>query len=444
MIKTTVIVPVYNTELYVRECLESIFAQTQKEIEVIAIDDGSTDKSLEILEEMKQEYPQLMIISQENHGLGYTRNAGIDIARGEYIYFIDSDDCLNRKDALEICYEYAGKEELELVIFDADIFGDVENKKNAYDRSRMIAEKMQVVSGPQFFKRYFSRTYCPCTWLLYISCDTIKRYGIRFMPNVYYEDNEFYCRLMSHVQRMMYLPEPFYKRRYRKASITSSRFDKRHAQDMLKVSEAVWNLEIPVTYKETKRIAGKILQTLMRSCREEGLVTETALMKQILESVLQMYGNNIREISVYQYIDTLKKVCAQLPAAVVPIEILEEIKERQNLLFRKIADKIPFQNASCRIGIFGTGKYADGFLDHYEKYVGSIEAETIYIDSYRESLVQKYRSGEVYNIKDIGNLPLDLIVIMSNLYENEMYDLIKTLYGEKFPVLRLYGELEYE
>ena len=94
MIKTSIIVPVYNTAEYLRDCFDSIFHQTQKEIEIIAINDGSTDNSLDVLQEIKKEHPELIILSQVNQGLGATRNRGIKLAKGEFIYFLDSDDCL--------------------------------------------------------------------------------------------------------------------------------------------------------------------------------------------------------------------------------------------------------------------------------------------------------------------------------------------------------------
>ena len=106
MKRTSIIVPVYTTESYLMECFDSIYAQNQKEIEVIAVNDGSTDCSLCILEEIKKEHSDLIIVSQENKGLGSARNKGLEIATGEYIYFVDSDDYLADK-TLETCYQYA-------------------------------------------------------------------------------------------------------------------------------------------------------------------------------------------------------------------------------------------------------------------------------------------------------------------------------------------------
>ena len=92
--KVSVIIPVYNTENYLRECLDSVINQTLKEIEIICIDDGSTDSSLEILKEYAKKDNRFTIVTQQNLHAGVARNAGLTIAKGEYVYFLDSDDWL--------------------------------------------------------------------------------------------------------------------------------------------------------------------------------------------------------------------------------------------------------------------------------------------------------------------------------------------------------------
>lgn len=106
-IKISIIVPVYNVEKYLAFCLDTIFRQTLKDIEVICIDDGSTDGSLTILKEYSVRYGNLKIITQENHGVGYARNIGMKAASGEYIAFMDPDDYYLERDTLEILYEKA-------------------------------------------------------------------------------------------------------------------------------------------------------------------------------------------------------------------------------------------------------------------------------------------------------------------------------------------------
>ena len=92
-IKVSVCIPVYNMEKYIEDCIKSLVNQTLKEIELIFVNDGSTDNSLNILNEYKKQYPDIIkVISQENKGLGGARNKGLELASGEYIGFVDADD----------------------------------------------------------------------------------------------------------------------------------------------------------------------------------------------------------------------------------------------------------------------------------------------------------------------------------------------------------------
>lgn len=99
----SVIVPVYNAEEYLRECIDSLLAQTKKNIEIVLVNDGSTDDSLRIIREYSEKYENVVYIDQINRGVCYARNAGISIARGEYIGWLDSDDML-KPNALESLY----------------------------------------------------------------------------------------------------------------------------------------------------------------------------------------------------------------------------------------------------------------------------------------------------------------------------------------------------
>ena len=101
MPKVSVIIPVYNVEKYLRECLDSVVNQTIKDIEIICVNDGSTDGSLDILNEYCSNDDRFVIINQENQGLSVARNNGLNSASGDYIAFIDSDDYLLNNDYLE-------------------------------------------------------------------------------------------------------------------------------------------------------------------------------------------------------------------------------------------------------------------------------------------------------------------------------------------------------
>ena len=115
--KVSVIVPVYKVEQYLRQCMDSLVGQTLQEIEIVAVNDGSPDNSLQILEEYQIKYPQkVRVFSIENQGVSHARNYGFSLSRGEYILFVASDDFLE-KDACRKLYEKAVAHGNDLILF---------------------------------------------------------------------------------------------------------------------------------------------------------------------------------------------------------------------------------------------------------------------------------------------------------------------------------------
>ena len=119
MCKVSVIIPVYNGESYLEQCLDSIIGQTLKEIEIICVNDGSTDRTEQILEKYAGENKHIHIINQENGGAGAARNAGLRIAKGEYLSILDGDDFFE-PDMLEKAYKKAKESQAELLVFGSD------------------------------------------------------------------------------------------------------------------------------------------------------------------------------------------------------------------------------------------------------------------------------------------------------------------------------------
>lgn len=113
MIKISVIIPVYNVEMYLEQCVNSVMNQTLDDIEIICVNDGSTDNSLHILKELATKDKRLKIINQENLGLSEARNRGIKEAIGKYISFIDSDDWID-VDFLEKLYSAAEENQADI------------------------------------------------------------------------------------------------------------------------------------------------------------------------------------------------------------------------------------------------------------------------------------------------------------------------------------------
>lgn len=121
MPKVSVIIPVYNVEKYLCQCLDSLINQTLKDIEIICVDDGSTDNSIEILKEYDAKDSRFIVVTQGNKGAGAARNAGLEFAKGEYLYFMDGDDYL-KLDALEKVYQRIVDTNAEICVFENSVY----------------------------------------------------------------------------------------------------------------------------------------------------------------------------------------------------------------------------------------------------------------------------------------------------------------------------------
>ena len=126
----SIIIPIYNVEKYLQECIESVLQQSLQDIEIICVNDGSTDNSGVILEKFAETDKRILVINQENKGVSAARNTGLRCAKGKYIYFLDSDDYL-APDALELLSSDMDARNLDLLLFNAKVFGEkgVEEKR---------------------------------------------------------------------------------------------------------------------------------------------------------------------------------------------------------------------------------------------------------------------------------------------------------------------------
>lgn len=162
--KVTVIIPVYNAEKYLYECMDSVLNQTLKDIEVICIDDGSTDRSILILEEYRKKDSRLTILRQKNLYAGTARNNGMKIARGKYLSFLDADDIFEAN-MIEEAYKQAEKVDADIVVFGGRFFDNDISK--AYDYPALLRTDMlpnrEVFEPDEHFEYLFNFT-TPSPW----------------------------------------------------------------------------------------------------------------------------------------------------------------------------------------------------------------------------------------------------------------------------------------
>ncbi|MDR2570122.1 MAG: glycosyltransferase [Oscillospiraceae bacterium] len=238
LIKISVIIPVYNVERYLRDCLDSIIRQTLREIEIICVNDGSTDSSLTILEDYKALDERVQVITQENKGLSGARNTGIDRVKGKYIYFIDSDDML-KTDALIELYTFAERENTDVLFFDSEVIYESDEiigkcghlTKNYYIRKH---DYSKVKDGPGIFSAMMENEEYRCmACMQLIKAEHINTYNLRFYEGIYHEDDLFTFLCLMQASRVAHINKPLYIRRVRADSIMTTQRGFRHFKGYL-------------------------------------------------------------------------------------------------------------------------------------------------------------------------------------------------------------------
>ena len=228
--KVSVIIPVYNTEAYVEQTLRSIMGQTLRDIELIVVNDGSTDGSLSVLERIATGDDRIRLYTQPNKGLSQTRNAGIARARGEFIYFMDSDDLLE-PDALERCYERCQSDRLDFVFFDAESFGTTASDAAWFDYRRAKYFGTEVCDGTDLLRRMLAlHCYRASACLSFIRTAYLRGLGLRFYPGILHEDELFTPQLYLGAPRAGGIERAFFKRRIHGDSIMGRGFSRRNLE----------------------------------------------------------------------------------------------------------------------------------------------------------------------------------------------------------------------
>lgn len=231
----SVIIPVYNTDQYVASCIDSILGQTLKDIEIICIDDGSTDNSSLILDDYERKHQRIRVYHQENQGLSAARNAGMQHARGKYIYFMDSDDFL-KENALETLYQRAEADNLDVLFFGAQSFFDdnmteEQRKMNKLPMEyKRAGEYPAVVSGKKMFcMQNNNKSYFTPVWIQFAKSEFLRKEDIAFYETLLHEDNLYTIQLLFKAERTGCIDEPFFQRRIRGNSIMTAKYTHRNA-----------------------------------------------------------------------------------------------------------------------------------------------------------------------------------------------------------------------
>ena len=220
--KVSIIIPIYNADKYLRQCLDSIINQTLKDIEIICIDDGSTDQSLQILREYEKRDKRIRIITQKNEKQGAARNRGLEIAKGEYIQFVDADDYIENNTALEL-YHKCRDNNLELLCFGGCNFDDKTKNKifsSSYERTHIadnLCNKVIKVSENNWVVQL-----AVSAALTIYNRKFLLKHDIKFPEKLYFEDNIFFVQSIMRAQNVMIVKDKYYHRRVHAISTTQN------------------------------------------------------------------------------------------------------------------------------------------------------------------------------------------------------------------------------
>ena len=323
MIKVSVIIPIYNSEAYLEKCLQSVINQTLKEIELICVNDGSTDNSLEILQRYALKYNNIIVINQENCGVGKSRNKGIDIAKGKFVAFMDSDDFYPDYDVLECLYNSAIENDVHICGGSLSMLKGEKIINDYYGWLQDFTFESDCIMN--YFEYQFSAGF---TRFIY-NLDFLKKNNLYFPTYSIYEDPPFFVKSMACAHRF-YAMKKFtycYRVGHKTASLSLKktidyakgvldvlniskeyRFDKLHTIVVNKIHEVV----SPAIYKyvaegnmELLELLNKINNSIDHKLLNQENEMPTDLYLLDYQSIVRYVEQNRKKET--EFINTLKK-----------------------------------------------------------------------------------------------------------------------------------------
>lgn len=218
--KISVIVPVYNVEQYLERCVDSIINQTYKNLEIILVNDGSTDNSGQICDELAKKDDRIRVIHKKNGGVSEARNVGVKEISGEYIIFIDSDDYIDKK-MFSVLYS-----QIKLEAADVSVCGVMNIYENNNIPQARNTNEYLILNNEGFLREYLKGERIPGgIWNKLIKSSIAK--SIKFPVGLIYEDAYYHYELIKLARRYVITTEPLYNYYHREGSLTEGYYKKR-------------------------------------------------------------------------------------------------------------------------------------------------------------------------------------------------------------------------
>lgn len=241
MPKVSIIVPVYNVEKYLAKCLDSIINQTYKNIEIICVNDGSTDNSFGILKDYAQKDGRIKIINRENGGLSVARNSGLEVATGEYCYFIDPDDWIELY-TIEKLVKIITTHDVDVVVHSAE---NISENDSCSETAQICQDWIDSYSKPNGIYDVpigIKKEIPIVTWNKLYKMNIMDKFHCRFPEGLVNEDELFVWEYMIHCKNYYYVDEKLYNYLRRTDSITGRLDKSHHVLDIFEIQKRIYKV----------------------------------------------------------------------------------------------------------------------------------------------------------------------------------------------------------
>ena len=437
--KLSIVIPVYNVEQYVTRCLGSVLKHLTQEVEVIVINDGSTDSSMDICQKiLEKEYKNIKLLSQENRGLAATRNRGIEEANGDYIMFLDSDDELSPDAISKLLMCFSKYEGTDIFYFDAQIIEDEEivANKSLYNRKNVVPG-LQKMQGLDYFKEYYVDRLIVSACLCAFKTEFIKEKKLYFDANRLYEDNVFSFRALLSCKAVCYLPYDLYMRRYRKNSITMKKPQEKNIKDICYILQRYLEFKSMIIEMADLEVANAYLWLIYKTFKWGKIeYIKSELQMQCMDELIRdiydtfvIWPKKFQGISYWLFQYYFIKNVSQASTTLID-QIYAKLKDK----YRSIFDKLE-SISDGRIAIYGRGKHTDILKTEYRKLMGKELDVYIYLDSFENDSVAE-GGIRILNIVNASKY-VDFIILSSKYYRLEMLNQYKN-HASQIPMFDFY------
>lgn len=258
-IQISFILPVYNVEKYIRECVLSILELEGISFEIILVDDGSMDKSIEQIVDLADGNAMITILRQENKGQSAARNRGLERAKGDYVFFVDSDDKIDASALQRVFSKRQGNE--DIIIGD---FYQWDGDKSFVKDYPSLFDHPARTSGQLVFQQFYLENLLVVIWRNIYKTSFIKKHNLSFLEGAYYEDHDWAIRCLVLAEDVLYVNQVIYFYRSQRAGSTmNSPFSVKKYHDLFKVSHSLAGFASEIENKKTASVVSLTVAYLL-------------------------------------------------------------------------------------------------------------------------------------------------------------------------------------